>query len=87
MLYLGTSISAGHAIALVTATGAHTELGRIGKLVTSAKDETPPLKHKLTVDEKFAPAWVPDTYRVVDTVPEILPACRDMLGASITELL
>lgn len=40
-----------------------------------------------TVAEKFAPAWVPDTYRVVDTVPEILPACRDMLGVSITELL
>lgn len=40
-----------------------------------------------TVTEKFAPAWVPDTYRVVDTVQEILPACRDMLGVSITELL
>ena len=37
MLYLGTSICAGRAIALVTATGANTELGRIGKLVASAK--------------------------------------------------
>lgn len=42
---------------------------------------------QMTVDEKFAPAWVPDTYRVVDTIEEILPACRDMLGTSITELL
>jgi P-type Ca2+ transporter type 2C len=47
MLYLGTSICAGRAIALVTATGANTELGRIGKLVASAKDETTPLKRKL----------------------------------------
>ena len=47
MLYLGTSICAGRAIALVTATGAHTELGRLGKLVASAKDETTPLKRKL----------------------------------------
>jgi Ca2+-transporting ATPase len=47
MLYLGTSISAGRAIAIVTATGAETELGRIGKLVASAKDETTPLKRKL----------------------------------------
>lgn len=34
-----------------------------------------------TVDEKFTPPWVPDTFRVVDTIQEILPACRAMLAS------
>ena len=47
MLYLGTSIAAGRAVGIITATGADTELGRIGKLVASAPDESTPLKRKL----------------------------------------
>lgn len=47
MLYLGTAIAAGHAIAVVTATGALTELGRIGKLVAEAPDESTPLERRL----------------------------------------
>ena len=47
MLYLGTAIAAGHAIAVVTATGALTELGRIGKLVADAPDESTPLETRL----------------------------------------
>lgn len=47
MLHLGTSIAAGRAMAIVTATGAHTELGRIGKLVADTPDESTPLKRKL----------------------------------------
>jgi Ca2+-transporting ATPase len=47
MLYLGTTIAAGHAIAVVTATGARTELGRIGKLVADAPDEPTPLETRL----------------------------------------
>ncbi|HZS03506.1 MAG TPA: HAD-IC family P-type ATPase [Blastocatellia bacterium] len=47
MLYLGTAIAAGRATALVTGTGALTELGRIGRLVADAPDETTPLKRKL----------------------------------------
>ncbi|HWO00144.1 MAG TPA: HAD-IC family P-type ATPase [Blastocatellia bacterium] len=47
MLYLGTAIAAGHAIAIVTATGALTELGRIGKLVAESPDETTPLERRL----------------------------------------
>ena len=47
MLYLGTSIAAGRAVAVLTATGTLTELGRIGKLVASAPDESTPLKRKL----------------------------------------
>ena len=47
MLYLGTTIAAGHAVGLVTATGARTELGRIGKLVADAPDEKTPLEVRL----------------------------------------
>ncbi len=47
MLYLGTTIAAGHAVAVVTATGARTELGRIGKLVADAPDESTPLEARL----------------------------------------
>ena len=47
MLYLGTTIAAGHAVAVVTATGARTELGRIGKLVAEAPDESTPLELRL----------------------------------------
>lgn len=47
MLYLGTAITAGHAIAIVTDTGAATELGKIGHLVASTHMETTPLKRRL----------------------------------------
>ena len=47
MLYLGTAIAAGRAVALVTTIGASTELGRIGWLVAESPDETTPLKRKL----------------------------------------
>lgn len=47
MLYLGTTIAAGNAVAAVTATGARTELGRIGKLVADAPDESTPLEARL----------------------------------------
>ncbi|HSB11433.1 MAG TPA: HAD-IC family P-type ATPase [Blastocatellia bacterium] len=47
MVYLGTTITAGHGVAVVTATGAKTELGRIGKLVADAPDERTPLERRL----------------------------------------
>jgi Ca2+-transporting ATPase len=47
MLYLGTTVSAGRGVAVVTATGARTELGRIGKLVADAPDEATPLERRL----------------------------------------
>lgn len=47
MIYLGTTIAAGHANAVVTATAAQTELGRIGKLVAEAPDESTPLERRL----------------------------------------
>ena len=47
MIYLGTTIAAGHATAVVTATAAQTELGRIGKLIAEAPDEPTPLETRL----------------------------------------
>ncbi len=47
MLYLGTAITAGHAIAIVIGTGGTTELGKIGHLVASTHTETTPLKRRL----------------------------------------
>jgi Ca2+-transporting ATPase len=47
MLYLGTTIDAGRALAIVTATGASTELGKIGRLVAEAPDESTPLERRL----------------------------------------
>jgi Ca2+-transporting ATPase len=47
MIYLGTSIAGGRAIAVVTAIGAATELGRIGRLVAEAPIESTPLERRL----------------------------------------
>jgi Ca2+-transporting ATPase len=47
MLYLGTTVVAGHGRALVVSTGAQTELGRIGRLVETAVEESTPLEKRL----------------------------------------
>jgi Ca2+-transporting ATPase len=47
MLYLGTSVATGRALLLITAIGKDTELGRIGRLVAEAPDESTPLEEKL----------------------------------------
>ncbi|HSE20066.1 MAG TPA: HAD-IC family P-type ATPase [Pyrinomonadaceae bacterium] len=47
MLYLGTSIAAGRAVALVVATGNQTELGRVGRLVATSIKEPSPLEVQL----------------------------------------
>lgn len=47
MLYLGTTVVSGHALAIVTATGAETEIGRIGQLVAEAEQETTVLEKRL----------------------------------------
>jgi Ca2+-transporting ATPase len=44
MLYLGTAIAAGRAIALVVETGTETELGRVGRLVATSVKERSPLE-------------------------------------------
>lgn len=47
MLYLGTLIAGGRALAVVTATGTQTEMGKIGHLVASVEEESTPLERRL----------------------------------------
>ncbi len=48
MLYLGTTVVAGNATAIVTATGQNTELGRISQLVAEADEVQTPLQIRLS---------------------------------------
>ena len=48
MLYLGTAIAAGRAVAIVVNTGASTQLGKIGRLVATSTKERSPLEIQLT---------------------------------------
>ena len=54
MCYMGTSVSAGKAKALVAATGMKTELGRIAGMVQDIEEDTTPLQKKL---EEFG-RWI-----------------------------
>jgi Ca2+-transporting ATPase len=47
MLYKGTSVVTGKTEAIVTATGMHTEIGNISRIVTEARGEKIPLNRKL----------------------------------------
>jgi Ca2+-transporting ATPase len=47
MLFMGTTIAAGRAVAVVTSTGVRTELGKIGKLVAEESSEKAPLERRL----------------------------------------
>jgi Ca2+-transporting ATPase len=47
MIYKGTTVAAGAGRAVVTATGAETEIGRIGTLVSTIADEKTPLERRL----------------------------------------
>lgn len=47
MLYLGTAIAAGRAVAIVVSTGSGTELGKIGGLVATSSKERSPLEIQL----------------------------------------
>lgn len=47
MVYLGTTVTGGTALAVVTATGPRTELGRIGTLIDSVRETTTPLERRL----------------------------------------
>jgi Ca2+-transporting ATPase len=53
ILYLGTSVVAGKARALIVETGMRTELGRIAGLIQGIKKETTPLQEKLEQFSKF----------------------------------
>jgi Ca2+-transporting ATPase len=47
MLYLGTAVAAGRAVAIVVNTGVHTELGSVGRLVATSTKERSPLEISL----------------------------------------
>ncbi len=48
MLYLGTAIASGRAVAIVVGTGAATQLGKIGRLVATSTKERSPLEIQLS---------------------------------------
>lgn len=47
MLYLGTMVVAGRGVAIVTATGTNTEIGRVGQLLAKTQSEKTPLERRL----------------------------------------
>ncbi|MFH1291647.1 MAG: HAD-IC family P-type ATPase [bacterium] len=47
MVYMGTSVARGKGTAMVCATGANTEIGQIGKLISEAKEDKTPLQYQL----------------------------------------
>ena len=47
MIYLGTAIAAGRAVALVVSTAGHAELGRVGQLVAISTKNTRPWRSSL----------------------------------------
>ncbi len=49
MVYSGTVVVSGHARAIVTATGAHTEFGRIASLLQETEERDTPLKKELNL--------------------------------------
>ncbi len=55
MVYSGTHVTAGRALAVVVATGMHTEVGRIAGLTERAEEPRTPLEHRL---ERFGRALV-----------------------------
>jgi len=47
MLYAGTSVTYGHGLAIVTATGMRSEIGRIAAMIATAPQEATPLQREL----------------------------------------
>ena len=47
MVFMGTIVSKGHAVAVVTSTGKNTEIGKIAKMVSETEEKQTPLQQKL----------------------------------------
>jgi Ca2+-transporting ATPase len=81
MLYQGTTVANGTARAVVVATGMHTELGRIGELAASVRQERTPLERRLDALGRRLVWLASGTGAVVST----LAALRGLpLGQSIS---
>lgn len=80
MVYKGTAVAAGSAHAVVVATGANTEVGRIGTLVGSVAEERTPLERRLDVlGRRLA--------LVAIAVGAVVAMLDFMEGTSITQVL
>jgi P-type Ca2+ transporter type 2C len=68
MVHLGTAVSAGRGKLLVTATGAHTELGKVGSLLESVGAHRTPLEAKLAQLSRVLLVMVPALCAVIVVV-------------------
>ena len=73
MLYMGSSIAYGRALAVVTATGMQTEMGKIAGAIANAEDDETPLQKSLTQLSKILSVAV-------------LVICLIILGISVLQM-
>ncbi len=73
MLYMGSSIAYGRALAVVTATGMQTEMGKIAGAIANAEDDETPLQKSLTQLSKILSIAV-------------LVICLIILGISVLQM-
>ena len=57
MLYMGSTVVYGRGVAVVTATGMDTEMGKIADALTRAEDNQTPLQKSLPDSQKYSPGW------------------------------
>lgn len=85
LLYAGTAVLAGHGRAVVVATGAASELGRLGKLVTDTKEPPTPLQIALATLAKAVLVFAIAASVLVPAVGLLAgQPWRDMLLAGLT---
>ena len=85
MLHAGTSVSYGHGLAIVTATGMRSEIGRIASLLASAPQESTPLQRELDRTGRVLGIVVVAIAAVVALT--LLAMYRDFSTAALTTIL